>query len=778
MFPSSSAASAASVSSPRLRDVLATLNVAGAAPLARRDGGVGNDVLERDTEEFGDTYSGTSLDSFVVSVPAQLSSQDYMVLEDKEYSSSSLIRNRSSVPREPRPYLTSLNAGPAKTFSLKLLPNEIGDLARICRTTIGKGGTFCTVVDCQVTHQGARVGFRPETLIVEKIPGKTAFLLPFADSAWLDPKLLEDWICTQKTLEAWTTCFDRVAKNFAVGTKVNAATLELASKEEKKALNFKTPRRPKKRSSSNLDTIERIGISPYARQLESGPEFFADLDSEATTEKLVEMVSALDEGVDQLGAFAVTLGQDLENSVNVQGLTNKMAEHNVNVIRRTLGSKPEHLKIDIESPTIWGAVALLLDKSENGPAFDTTKLVAAQDECNKRCSSLETDATISATSLAEALRAQGVRLDRLQDNSRRPSMGQIPSDLSSLRLAASECKSDVRDLRLEIKKLGRENAPQNVKFAGLNLDSFDQTKAWIAINASTSDLSFVVDPHTVFEHISSVISSCDFLSKYHQAHKLRIETLGQGCSMTSFEHPIPKIWTDKGTLVITDYSSYLSKIPTYEDWDLAGTGKRDSLIHDLEVFKISHQQAIDENLEVSSRVYAVARLSLVESVSIIEALIKFVDSFVKTLTNGKYSTKKAFHVTTRLIRRILMSMYEPRQGVLNSFKTSDLDKNGASIFWSTIRSLDIGLGLKRKGLENLPIVTSELVKFMLLNTGSETISALQAGNCLLKEQVTEAQRTAKAVDKANATLSNKHDELKKAHEALVKRLARLEGRPP
>ena len=140
MFTSSSAASAASVSSPRLRDVLATLNVAGAAPLARRDGGVGNDVLERDTEEFGDTYSGTSLDSFVVSVPAQLSSQDYMVLEDKEYSSSSLIRNRSSVPREPRPYLTSLNAGPAKTFSLKLLPNEIGDLARICRTTIGKGG--------------------------------------------------------------------------------------------------------------------------------------------------------------------------------------------------------------------------------------------------------------------------------------------------------------------------------------------------------------------------------------------------------------------------------------------------------------------------------------------------------------------------------------------------------------------------------------------------------------------------------------------------------------
>ena len=41
MLTSSSAASAASVSSPHLRDVLATLNVTGAAPLARRDGGLG-----------------------------------------------------------------------------------------------------------------------------------------------------------------------------------------------------------------------------------------------------------------------------------------------------------------------------------------------------------------------------------------------------------------------------------------------------------------------------------------------------------------------------------------------------------------------------------------------------------------------------------------------------------------------------------------------------------------------------------------------------------------
>ena len=48
MLTSSSAASAASVSSPRLRDVLARLHVVGAAPRARRNGGVGNEFVSKE----------------------------------------------------------------------------------------------------------------------------------------------------------------------------------------------------------------------------------------------------------------------------------------------------------------------------------------------------------------------------------------------------------------------------------------------------------------------------------------------------------------------------------------------------------------------------------------------------------------------------------------------------------------------------------------------------------------------------------------------------------
>jgi hypothetical protein len=60
------------------------------------------------------------------------------------------------------------------------------------------------------------------------------------------------------------------------------------------------------------------------------------------------------------------------------------------------------------------------------------------------------------------------------------------------------------------------------------------------------------------------------------------------------------------------------------------------------------------------------------------------DDFVKHLTTAKFSVKKAFHVTSRLAKRILTEMYVPRQGILKTFKAGNLAHTSASIFWATI----------------------------------------------------------------------------------------------
>jgi hypothetical protein len=101
--------------------------------------------------------------------------------------------------------------------------------------------------------------------------------------------------------------------------------------KERRAANFKTPQ-TKKRSSLDFDSRERIGISPYARSLLNGPEEFEEMNGKEQLEKLILMFISIDLGVDQLGSFYVSLSQEIENSRNVQGLSNQMLEHKLDLI--------------------------------------------------------------------------------------------------------------------------------------------------------------------------------------------------------------------------------------------------------------------------------------------------------------------------------------------------------------------------------------------------------------------------------------------------------------
>jgi hypothetical protein len=54
---------------------------------------------------------------------------------------------------------------------------------------------------------------------------------------------------------------------------------------------------------------------------------------EQQLEKDIQMVINLDAGVDQLGSLYMSLNQELENSRNVQGLSNQMLKHKVNLVK-------------------------------------------------------------------------------------------------------------------------------------------------------------------------------------------------------------------------------------------------------------------------------------------------------------------------------------------------------------------------------------------------------------------------------------------------------------
>jgi hypothetical protein len=342
------------------------------------------------------------------------------------------------------------------------------------------------------------------------------------------------------------------------------------------------------------------------------------------------------------------------------------------------------------------------------------------------------------------------------------------------RPADKSFEEDLKEVRAEVSQMNTENKPHVIiKFTGLNLDSLSKVWAWISSQVASKDIGLVLDPHTVFEHIFANASGGDFLKNLERVHKLQISTLAQGYSMLGVEQAIPKVLSKAGTVVIKDDSSYLSYIAMWSDWDYPNTGLRQSIKQELEVFKKSQRLDIENTLDQESRVYTAACLALSNSVSIIEALVTFNDEFVKHLTTAKFSVKKAFHVTSRLAKRILTEMYGPRQGILKSFNAGNIEQTSASIFWATIWSLDIGLSFKAIGLDNLHIVSSELVKFLLVNTGFESIRCLETKVSVLEAKTSELQKTVKNSEKSAVTASNKSDELKRTCEALMNELSSL-----
>jgi hypothetical protein len=246
--------------------------------------------------------------------------------------------------------------------------------------------------------------------------------------------------------------------------------------------------------------------------------------------------------------------------------------------------------------------------------------------------------------------------------------------------------------------------------------------------------------------------------------------------MTRFQQAVPKFFASSGTRVIRDHASFFNKIHTWAEWDHQHTGFRDFLKSGLAAFATSHREAIHTTFgeDPTSNAYDVAILSLNESVSIIEAWITFSDDYVKSLTLAKFNYKKAFHVTTMLVLRLIVANFEPRAGVLKTCKAGNMDQTSNAAFWSTLQSLDITLEIKQIGFANHPLVAAELVRCLTVNSGIEVAEQLELRIQEFETKLTTAQKSLTSAEKAATSASNKADEAKKANKALAKRVAKLE----
>ena len=82
--------------------------------------------------------------------------------------------------------------------------------------------------------------------------------------------------------------------------------------------------------------------------------------------------------------------------------------------------------------------------------------------------------------------------------------------------------------------------------------------------------------------------------------------------------------------------------------------------------------------------------------------------------------------------------------------------------------------IREIGFSNDPIVSSELVKFLSLNTEFDTIKRLADQNQVLRQEIEQAKKDVKESTKSASTTANKLDDLKRHVESMNKRLKTVE----
>jgi hypothetical protein len=302
--------------------------------------------------------------------------------------------------------------------------------------------------------------------------------------------------------------------------------------------------------------------------------------------------------------------------------------------------------------------------------------------------------------------------------------------------------------------------------------------SWLEKELPHHPAGLIVDAHMVFERVFYNMDNIDTLARLQQCYKIKVTTIADGVAITSFDSKIPKFFSQShGHRVVRTDGSFLDSIGTYQEWDDPGTGYRLRLQEELANFDDIHGTYLDEYFACETgQGYSICRLALTESMGWIEGLITFIDTYYRELTKAKFGAAKAWHVTTRLAKRVLDDVGTIRQSAQGGFEAGNAVKICQNIVWAVLKAHDVMAEYKRLSFKNHPSVATELVKFLAINTSFEAIEKLINQTKVLECEVCEMKKQVAASVKSAASAANKADEVRKQSDLLSKRITKLENK--
>ena len=125
----------------------------------------------------------------------------------------------------------------------------------------------------------------------------------------------------------------------------------------------------------------------------------------------------------------------------------------------------------------------------------------------------------------------------------------------------------------------------SIKYYNLNFPLKGEAGAWLDLHAPGGNFGFVIDFHTLLEHIHHAITGVDSLKKLQTVYKLKLNTISEALSITSFKVTTPRFLSSSDShSAIGNEASYFSDISSYCEWNNPSSGYKLRLKKELERF--------------------------------------------------------------------------------------------------------------------------------------------------------------------------------------------------
>jgi len=678
------------------------------------------------------------------------------------------------------PAAVRASAQDLKRYKLWRVPD---DTDNICFKLIGQGGIFCISHHCTTEHRGTKFFHPlPGEIYVLKTQDK-AFIAPTMSANVLGDTLWERWFSEMNTLDEWNDRFALVQQEIKfpvlreASTKITELDLLAAEEQNNVIMEYKTPfKRQKVQEQKILEDFP--DLEPL---ILSTTTYVDDVKTSVLAGDITSTVKIIRDLM-----FAQQKGSD----DSIQGLRN--LELRLSRVVNDLGTKPPSLEEAFNAPNLWLSLASIVDHFKT-ISKSNIDLSAQIGEISSQVNSIDVHKTLKTLmpqSLSgihhqlnqldhfavEATRTLSNRINKVE--STRPSE---TSDLSEITQKMDDMEkvlnSRLVSLENQLSAIKSQTDSTSIKFAQLGFRNISESNAWMEINHPGPEFGFLIDYHLTMEHVHVQITGQKLLANLEKIYKMSLKTNNQALAISSFESRLPRFFSQDAKSHVRKDESYFPGIKTWDEWDLPNDGYRDRMKVELYMFKVGHQETLDNELDHLSPYHNLCVLALTEAVSWANGLIKFIDDTYNEYSRSKYGSKKAWHLTTLLAKALVEKVAKPRNSVQNSFRISNPADVSKAITYASLRSLDNMMEITSFNFKNSPIVTSEISKFLALNANHETVEKMQSTLTSMSSDNDVLRKEVKAASSAASTASNKIDtQVKTALEDIKRRLKSLESK--